>query len=93
LTLRSNRPCNSIGWRNHRPPRENAPLLHHRAALGGLLGYGLITAGPGPAPSIFAPGARVWVFGGALVCGVLSALSPTAFWRQNRFRWRHEDDE
>jgi hypothetical protein len=79
---------------------KSSPTLRKRAVyfvvgavLGGILGYGIISAGPGPAPSIFAPGARLWVFGGALIWGVLSALSPAAFWRQNRFRWRHEDDE
>ncbi|MEA2328682.1 MAG: hypothetical protein QOE68_3641 [Thermoanaerobaculia bacterium] len=75
------------------PPRKRAAYFIVGAVLGGILGYGLITAGPGPAPSIFEPGARLWVFGGAALCGILSALSPAAFWRQNRFRWRHEDDE
>jgi hypothetical protein len=74
-------------------PRKRIAYFILGAALGGIFGYGMITAGPGPAPSIFAPGARLWVFGGALVWGALSALSPAAFWRQNRFRWRHEDDE
>jgi len=74
-------------------PRKRTTYFVLGAALGGLLGYGMISAGPGPTPSIFAPGARLWVFGGALICGVLYALSPAAFWRQNRFRWRHEDDE
>lgn len=74
-------------------PRKRAAYFVIGAVLGGILGYGLVSAGPGPTPSIFAPGARLWVFGGALIWGVLSALSPAAFWRQNRFRWRHEDDE
>jgi hypothetical protein len=74
-------------------PRKRAAYLVVGAVLGGIVGYGIIAASPGPAPSIFAPGARLWVFGGAAVCGVLSALSPAAFWRQNRFRWRREDDE
>lgn len=74
-------------------PRKRAAYFVLGAALGGLLGYGMISAGPGPTPSIFEAGARLWVFGGALIWGVLSALSPAAFWRQNRFRWRHEDDE
>jgi len=74
-------------------PRARAAYFVAGVVLGGILGYGIVTAGPGPAPSIFEPGARLWVFGGALIWGVLSALSPAAFWRQNRFRWRHEDDE
>jgi len=74
-------------------PRKRAAYFVVGALLGGLLGYGMISAGIGPTPSIFAPGARLWVFGGALICGGLSALSPAAFWRQNRFRWRHDDDE
>jgi hypothetical protein len=75
-------------------PRERAAYFIVGGILGGILGYGIVTAGPGPAPSIFASGARLWVFGGAIVCGVLSALSPAAFWRQNRFRWwRGRDNE
>jgi hypothetical protein len=74
-------------------PQKRVAYFFVGAVLGGVVGYGVITAGPGPAPSIFDPGARLCVFGGALICGVLSALSPAAFWRQNRFRWRHEDDE
>ena len=74
-------------------PGKRAVYFVVGAVLGGILGYGIITAVPGPAPSIFAPGARLWVFGGALIWGVLSALSPAAFWRQTRFRWRHEEDE
>src|SRR3954447_21770363 len=74
-------------------PRKRAAYFVVGAVLGGVLGYGIITAGPGPAPSIFAPGAKVWVFGGALIWGALSALSPAAFWRQGRFRWRHDDDD
>jgi len=74
-------------------PRARIAYFTLGALLGGILGYGLVTTGPGPAPSIFEPGARLWVFGGALICGGLSALSPAAFWRQNRFRWRHEDDD
>jgi hypothetical protein len=66
-------------------PRKRAAYFVVGAVLGGILGYGLVTAGPGPAPSIFAPGARLWVLGGALAWGVLSARSPAAFWRQNRF--------
>ena len=84
----------SIDWQSQSPtPRKRAAYFVARAVIGGILGYGLVTAGPGPAPSIFAPGARLWVFGGAVVCGVLSALSPAAFWRQNRFRWRHGRDD
>jgi hypothetical protein len=74
-------------------PRERLAYFVAGGALGALLGYGMISAGPGTTPSIFAAGARVWVFGGALICGGLSALSPAAFWRQGRFRWRHDDDE
>jgi ABC-type antimicrobial peptide transport system permease subunit len=63
-------------------PRKRAAYFVVGAVLGSILGYGLISAGPGPTPSILAPGARLWVFGGALICGALSALSPAAFWRQ-----------
>jgi hypothetical protein len=56
-------------------PRKRAAYFVVGAVLGGILGYGLVTAGPGPAPSIFAPGARLWVLGGALAWGGMTAIS------------------
>jgi hypothetical protein len=74
-------------------PRKRAAYFVLGAVVGAIIGYGIVTSGPGPAPSIFQTGAGLWVFGLALICGVLSALSPSAFWRQNRFRWRHGRDD
>ena len=56
------------------------------AAVGGVIGYGFVQSGPGPAPSVFDPVAAPWVFGLAAVCGALAALSPSGFWRRSRYR-------
>lgn len=52
------------------------------ALIGGVIGFGFVSSGPGPAPSIFDPLAARWVFGLAAVCGGLGALSPRGFWRR-----------
>jgi hypothetical protein len=84
-----------------KPKRVPAPSRRKRAVyfvlgflLGGVIGYGLVTAGPGPAPSLLEPAAAAWVFGLGLVCGLLGAYSPSTFWRQSRRYWWHrgEDD-
>ena len=60
--------------------------------IGGTLGYGFVTSGPGPAPSLLDPNAALWVFGGAVICGVLGASFPDTFWRRSRkFEIRHAD--
>jgi hypothetical protein len=60
--------------------------------IGGILGYGVVTSGPGPAPSLLEPGAALWVLGGAAICGVLGASFPDTFWRRRRkFEIRHSD--
>ena len=59
--------------------------------IGGTIGYGFVTAGPGPAPSLLEPAAALWVFGGAALCGVLGASFPDTFWRR-KFEKRHSDD-
>jgi hypothetical protein len=60
--------------------------------LGGTIGYGFVTSGPGPAPSLLDPDAALWIFGAAVVCGVLAASSPDNFWRlSRRFGWRDRD--
>lgn len=61
--------------------------------IGGTIGYGLITSGPGPAPSLLEPYAALWVFGGAAICGALAASSPKGFWRRRgRFGMHDRDD-
>jgi len=52
--------------------------------VGGVIGYGLITAGPGPAPSVFEFPGAAWVFGGAAVCGLLAAAWPNGVLRRSR---------
>jgi len=54
------------------------------ALVGGVIGYGFMASGPPPTPSVFDPAAAPWVFGLALVCGALAALSPSGFWRRSR---------
>lgn len=71
------------------PTADDAPTLLSRAMhfvlgalIGGVIGFGIVSAGPGPVPSIFDPLAARWVFGLAAVCGILGALSPRGFWRR-----------
>jgi hypothetical protein len=80
-------------WRRGPSRRKRAVYFVLGAALGGLVGYGLVTAGPGSPPSLRAPSSVAWIGGLAAVCGLLSAWSPPAFWRQNRFRWRYGDED
>jgi len=54
------------------------------AALGGTIGYGFVTSGPGPAPSLLEPYVLLWIGGLALVCGGIAAISPDTFWRRSR---------
>ena len=82
-----------------RPQDTDRPSLAKRAfyfvlgsLIGGTIGYGIVTGGPGPAPSPFDPGAAAWIFGLAAVCGALAASSPDRFWRRSRRAWRDEDD-
>jgi hypothetical protein len=76
--------------RTTQPPRPS-PSLAKRLAyfalgflIGGIIGYGIVTSGPGPPPSVFEDPAAVWVFGLAAVCGIVAALSPDGFWRRAR---------
>ena len=66
----------------HPSPARRAAYFALGAAIGGVIGYGFVSAGPGPSPSIFDPTAAPWVFGLAAVCGGLAALSPKGFWRR-----------
>jgi len=60
--------------------------------IGGTIGYGVVNSGPGPALSLLDPGAALWIFGAAAVCGVLGASFPDTFWRRSRkFEIRHSD--
>jgi hypothetical protein len=54
LTLRSNAHEDRSTGEVIAHPRKRAAYFVVGAVLGGILGYGIITAGPGPAPSIFA---------------------------------------
>lgn len=56
------------------------------AALGGAIGYGIATSGPGPTPPFQAPGTMGLTLGLGAVCGALGALFPDRFWRRSRWR-------
>jgi|KBSSwiStaDraftv2_1062776.scaffolds.fasta_scaffold486845_3 ABC-type antimicrobial peptide transport system permease subunit len=82
-----------------KPPIGVEPSLTKRACyfvlgalLGATLGYGFISAGPGPTPSVFEPHAALWVFGGAVICGLLAAYSPDKFLDGSRRFHRRDDD-
>jgi len=83
-----------------RPQDPDRPSLAKRpfyfvlgSLIGGTIGYGIVTGGPGSAPSPFDPGAAAWIFGLGAVCGALAASSPDRFWRRSRrLGWRDEDD-
>jgi len=58
----------------HPSPSTNKPSATKRVVfflnfgtIGGVIGYGLVTGGPGPAPSVLEFPAAAWVFGGAAV--------------------------
>ena len=86
-----------------RRPRKPAPKPSPRqrwffsvlgALLGGLIGYGIVTGGPGPSPSLLDPAVIAWILGPAVVCGGLAAYSPKAFLRPGgRFRWYDGQDD
>ena len=74
-----------------RDPHAGPPTLAMRALhfllgamIGGALGYGVTAAGPAPPPPVFEWPGMAWVFGGALVCGVVGAAWPERFWRRSR---------
>lgn len=58
------------------------------ALIGGVIGYGIATGGPGPGPSLLDPVVLAWILGPAVVCGGLAAFSPQALLRPSiRFPW------
>lgn len=73
------------------PPAADPPSLATRllyfvvgGGVGGLVGVGIVTSGPGPAPSVFEFPAAVWVFGIAAACAILSAAWPAGVLRLAR---------
>ena len=62
------------------------------ALVGGVIGYGFVSSGPGPTPSLIEPGAAAWVFGSAAVVGTFSATWTWGVFRR-RFAGRHPDDD
>jgi hypothetical protein len=61
--------------------------------IGGVIGYGLVTSGPGPAPSVLEFPGAAWVFGGAAVCGLLAAAWPDgALRRRGEWSRRNRDE-
>jgi hypothetical protein len=80
----------------HSSPPPNTPSLATRvivgsifAIIGGVVGYGFISAGPGPALSVFEFPGAAWVFGGSAVCGLLAAAWPNGVLRR---RWESKLD-
>ena len=73
-------------------PTKRAVFFVLGALLGGVLGYGFLSAGPGPAPSIFSPGGAAWVFGGAAIVGLLAAFKPDKFLDGSRRFHRRDED-
>jgi len=65
------------------------------AALGGAIGYGLLTTRPDGAPAFFSQDAAPWVLIPGAIVGVLAALFPDAVFSRpgGRFRWYHDDGE
>jgi hypothetical protein len=87
-----------------RPPPSPAPPIHPGplrrglyfvlgAALGGAIGYGMISSGPGPAPSMLDLSAMTLPIGLATACGALAAWSPDRFWRRSRWLVSHPDND
>lgn len=62
------------------------------AIVGGVIGYGFVSSGPGPAPSLAEPYAAAWVFGGAALVGIVSAIFTWGVFRR-RFSGRRLDDD
>lgn len=59
------------------------------AALGGAIGYGMSSSGPGQAPSMTDISVLKLPIGLAAACGVLAAWSPEGFWRPSRWHDLH----
>ena len=59
------------------------------AALGGAIGYGMISSGPAPAPSMDDISALKLPIGLAAAGGALAAWSPEGFWRPSRWHDLH----
>ena len=64
------------------------------AALGAIMGYGLLTTQPQGAPPWWSSQALRFEAGGALLIGVFTALAADRFWRSNTKYggWTHGDD-
>lgn len=73
-------------------PLERVTYFVIGSLLGGGIGYGFLSAGPEPPPSLLEPHAFAWVFGLGAVCGALGALSPRTFWRRRRPFLEDRDD-
>ena len=62
--------------------------------VGGVIGYGLRTSGPGEEIALFSLAMAPWVLVPAVAVGALAAHFPDAAWRARRLRVRvrHDDD-
>jgi hypothetical protein len=85
--------------RARQPDNSKRPSFAKRAfyfvlgsLIGGTIAYGIVTGGPGPAPSMFDPTAAGWVFGLGAICGAIAASSPDRFWRRSRRFGLHDED-
>jgi len=71
---------------SHRAPSLAKRLAYFvgGALVGGVIGYGFISAGPTAPPSIFTFDGGVWVFGGAAIVGLLAGVFTDGVFRR---RW------
>ena len=77
---------------DRQPPLRRLVFVGGGARVGGVIGYGFVSSGPGPAPSLAEPRAAAWVFGSAAVVGILCAIGTWRVFRR-RFEPRHADDD
>lgn len=73
--------------------RQRGLLFVVGAVLGGAIGYGLRTSGPGPHPALFSSQMAPWILVPAVIVGTLAALFPDAVFLRpsRRSRWNREN--
>lgn len=79
------------------PPDRPTPLTRALffvggAIVGGVIGYGFVSSGPPPTPSISDPQAAIWVFGSAAVVGTIAAIATWRVFRPSRRLMSERDD-
>lgn len=88
----------SAGRRDLRPPssssswRRRGAYFAGGASLGGVIGYGIATSGPGPGPLFLEAVTRPLTIGLAVACGSLGAVFTDRLWRRSRWLVIHPHD-